>query len=76
MNDTKLLLEEQTSRNVLLEKKQRKFDAEIASLQEEKRSEIASKEKYLRELDELKRNKFALEDQIQVVDFFKCAVMI
>jgi myosin-18 len=33
MNDIKLLLEEQTTRNALLEKKQRKFDAEIGSLQ-------------------------------------------
>ena len=30
MNDTRLLLEEQTSRNALLEKKQRKFDSELA----------------------------------------------
>ena len=30
MNDTRLLLEEQTSRNQLLEKKQRKFDSELA----------------------------------------------
>ena len=29
MNDTRLLLEEQTSRNALLEKKQRKFDSEL-----------------------------------------------
>jgi hypothetical protein len=30
MNDMRLLLEEQTSRNVLLEKKQKKFDSELA----------------------------------------------
>ncbi len=56
----------QTSRNVLLEKKQRKFDAEIGSLQEERRTESASKERILREMDEVKRVKYSLEDQIQV----------
>jgi hypothetical protein len=30
MNDMRLLLEEQTSRNALLEKKQKKFDSELA----------------------------------------------
>ena len=30
MNDMRLLLEEQTSRNTLLEKKQKKFDSELA----------------------------------------------
>merc|ERR1719150_1547853 len=40
LNDTKLLLEEQTSRNTLLEKKQRKFDSEIGLLQEDKKQEM------------------------------------
>ena len=66
MNDMKLLLEEQMSRNVLLEKKQRKFDAEIGSLQEELRQEETSKDKMFRELDEVKRTKYSLEDQLQV----------
>lgn len=33
MNDLRMLLEEQNSRNNLLEKKQRKFDSECQSLQ-------------------------------------------
>lgn len=33
MNDLRMLLEEQNARNNLLEKKQRKFDAECQSLQ-------------------------------------------
>jgi len=33
MNDSRLLLEEQTSRNAFLEKKQRKFDAELGLIQ-------------------------------------------
>lgn len=33
MNDLRMLLEEQNGRNNLLEKKQRKFDAECQSLQ-------------------------------------------
>ena len=66
MNDMKLLLEEQTTRNALLEKKQRKFDAEIGSLQEERRQEATTKEKLYREIDDLKRQKYSFEDQLQV----------
>ncbi len=66
LNDTKLLLEEQTSRNNLLEKKQRKFDSEIASLNDDVRTEAAAKEKIYREMDELKRLKYTMEDQLQV----------
>ena len=61
-----MLLEEQTSRNTLLEKKQRKFDAEIGSLNEQLRRETDARDKVARELDEAKRNKFLLEDQVQV----------
>ena len=60
------MLEEQTSRNTLLEKKQRKFDAEVGSLNEELRRESDAREKVARELDEAKRNKFLLEDEVQV----------
>lgn len=60
------MLEEQTSRNTLLEKKQRKFDAEIGLLNESKRHEETAKEKAARECEQLKANKFQLEDQIQV----------
>ena len=61
-----MLLEEQTSRNALLEKKQRKFDAEIGSLNEQLKREMDARDKVARELDEAKRNKFLLEDQVQV----------
>ena len=66
MNDSKLLLEEQTSRNTLLEKKQRKFDAEIGLLQQDKQTEISAKEKLQREVDQLRSLKFQLEDQMNV----------
>ena len=66
MNDIKLLLEEQTSRNILLEKKQRKFDAEIGLLTEDKKQEIARCEKMQKECDQLKTIKYQLEDQVQV----------
>ena len=66
LNDTKLLLEEQTSRNNLLEKKQRKFDAEIGLLQEDKKQEMAAREKLQREVDTLKAQNYGLEQQIHV----------
>ena len=66
LNDTKLLLEEQTSRNVLLEKKQRKFDAEIGLLHEDKKTEMTAREKLQREVDALKAQKYGLEEQIHV----------
>ena len=61
-----MLLEEQTSRNALLEKRARKFDSELALVNEERKNEWHSKEKLQKELDELKRIKYQLEDQIQV----------
>merc|ERR1712083_1260362 len=67
LNDTKLLLEEQTSRNNLLEKKQRKFDAEIGLLQEDKKQETAAREKLQREVDTLKAQKYGLEQQIHAM---------
>uniref|UniRef100_A0A0K2UGM7 Unconventional myosin-XVIIIa n=1 Tax=Lepeophtheirus salmonis TaxID=72036 RepID=A0A0K2UGM7_LEPSM len=66
-NDFKHLYEEQSSRNVLLEKKQRKFDAEIASLIEENKKEIVSKEKLQREIDNIKNVKYSLEDQVHAL---------
>lgn len=65
-NDIRMLLEEQTSRNALLEKRARKFDSELALVNEERKNEWHSKEKLQKELDELKRIKYQLEDQIQV----------
>lgn len=49
MNDLRMLLEEQNARNNLLEKKQRKFDAECQSLQDASRQERQAKERYGRE---------------------------
>ena len=66
LNDTKLLLEEQTSRNTLLEKKQRKFDSEIGLLQEDKKQEMIAREKLQRDVDTLKAQKYGLEQQILV----------
>merc|ERR1711935_777873 len=67
LNDTKLLLEEQTSRNTLLEKKQRKFDAEIGLLQEDKKQEMVAREKLQREVDTLTAQKYGLEQQIHAM---------
>merc|ERR1719145_40311 len=60
MNDTRLHLEEQASRNSLLEKKQRKFDSELALVNEDKRQEMLAKEKYQKENDQLKQEKLRL----------------
>ena len=56
----------QTSRNVLLEKRQRKFDAELGLLQEDRKSEAAARDKLQKEIDSLKSIKFQLDEQIQV----------
>ena len=65
-NDLRMLLEEQTSRNALLEKRARKFDSELSLANEERKLELQSKEKLQRELDQLKSIKNQLEDQLQV----------
>merc|ERR1719195_203916 len=64
MNDTRLHLEEQASRNSLLEKKQRKFDSELALAVEDKRQEMISKEKYQNEVDLLRKEKSKIEEQL------------
>ena len=74
LNDTKLLLEEQTSRNTFLEKKQRKFDAEIGLLQEDKKQEMIAREKLQREVDTLKAQKYSLEQQIHVSTISKSSI--
>ena len=63
MNDTRLHLEEQASRNTMLEKKQRKFDSEMALAMEDKRQEMLSKEKYQNEVDHLRKEKSKLDEQ-------------
>jgi len=64
MNDTRLHLEEQASRNTLLEKKQRKFDSELGLAVEDKRQEMLSKEKYQNECDVLRKEKSKLDEQL------------
>ena len=67
MNDTRLHLEEQASRNTLLEKKQRKFDSELALAMEDKRQEMLSKEKYQNEVDHLRKDKSKLDEQLSLL---------
>ncbi|KAK7082070.1 Myosin tail [Halocaridina rubra] len=64
MNDLKILLEEQTSRNNLLEKKQRKFDQEVLSVQEELRHERTNKDKIQRERDQILSEKYSFEQEV------------
>ncbi|XP_055598011.1 myosin-8 isoform X10 [Uranotaenia lowii] len=67
MNDLRMLLEEQNSRNNLLEKRQRKFDSECQSLQDSARQEKQSKERLTREKDVLIAEKFTLEQTLSDV---------
>ena len=71
-NDLRMLLEEQTSRNALLEKRARKFDTELGLVNEERKSELQSKEKLQKEVDQLKSLKNSLEDHIQVSTISYC----
>ncbi|XP_037808435.1 unconventional myosin-XVIIIa isoform X2 [Lucilia sericata] len=64
MNDLRMLLEEQSGRNNLLEKKQRKFDSECQALQDTARQERQSKERLSRENDILIAEKFTLEQSL------------
>ncbi|XP_071540833.1 unconventional myosin-XVIIIa-like [Panulirus ornatus] len=64
MNDLKILLEEQTSRNNLLEKKQRKFDQDVMAVQEELRHERANKDKIQRERDQILSEKYSFEQEV------------
>lgn len=64
MNDLRLLLEEQSARNNLLEKKQRKFDSETQSLQEELKKEKQAKERLSREKEMTVAEKYAVESSL------------
>uniref|UniRef100_A0A8D9EGA8 Unconventional myosin-XVIIIa n=1 Tax=Cacopsylla melanoneura TaxID=428564 RepID=A0A8D9EGA8_9HEMI len=64
MSDLRLLLEEQSSRNNLLEKKQRKFDAEYQMLQDELRQERNHKEKALRDKELALGDKYTMEQNL------------
>uniref|UniRef100_A0A182NZP0 Myosin tail domain-containing protein n=1 Tax=Anopheles epiroticus TaxID=199890 RepID=A0A182NZP0_9DIPT len=64
MNDLRMLYEEQNSRNNLLEKRQRKFDAECQTLQDSARQERTAKERLAREKDVLMAEKCKLEQTV------------
>ncbi|XP_063628704.1 unconventional myosin-XVIIIa isoform X3 [Cydia splendana] len=64
MADLRSLLDEQTCRNNLLEKRQRKFDAELHGAQEELKRERAAKERLSRERDLAHADKYALEQSL------------
>uniref|UniRef100_A0A668AP25 Myosin XVIIIA n=1 Tax=Myripristis murdjan TaxID=586833 RepID=A0A668AP25_9TELE len=66
LQDTKLHLESQQSRNHDLEKKQRKFDSEQSAAQEEVQRERSQREKLAREKDMLTGEVFSLRQQLEV----------
>lgn len=61
MQDIKRHLDEQTSRNNDLERKQRRFDSELNMSQQESREERSLREKLMREKEELQALKYSLE---------------
>ncbi|XP_069574141.1 unconventional myosin-XVIIIa isoform X4 [Brachyistius frenatus] len=74
LQDTKLHLEGQQSRNHDLEKKQRKFDSELSAAQEEVQRERTLREKLAREKDVLTGEAFSLRQQLEDKDLEVCAV--
>ncbi|KAM8905213.1 unconventional myosin-XVIIIa isoform 10-T10 [Spinachia spinachia] len=74
LQDTKLHLEGQQSRNHDLEKKQRKFDVELSGAQEEVQRERILREKLAREKDVLAGDAFGLRQQLEEKDLEVCAV--
>ncbi|XP_076591047.1 myosin-XVIIIa isoform X2 [Chaetodon auriga] len=74
LQDTKLHLEGQQSRNHDLEKKQRKFDSELSAAQEEVQRERSLREKLAREKDMLTGDAFSLRQQLEDKDLEMCAV--
>ncbi|XP_030648247.1 unconventional myosin-XVIIIa [Chanos chanos] len=73
LQDTKLHLEGQQSRNYELEKKQRKFDLEQSQAQSEVERERAQREKLGRERDMLTGELFTLRQQLQDKDMDLCS---
>lgn len=67
-NDLRLLLEEQSARNNLLEKKQRKFDSETQLLQDELKKEKQARERLAREKEVILAEKYAIESSLAVSD--------
>ncbi|KAM8976296.1 unconventional myosin-XVIIIa isoform 2-T2 [Pelodytes ibericus] len=68
LQDTKLHLEGHQGRNHELEKKQRRFDTELAQAQEEVQREKIQKEKLSREKDMLTSEVFSLRQQLEEKD--------
>ncbi|XP_046735176.1 unconventional myosin-XVIIIa isoform X5 [Diprion similis] len=64
MHDLRLLLEEQTARNNLLEKKQRKFDSETQNLMDDLRQEKTLRERITREKELAIAEKFTIEQNL------------
>ncbi|XP_071448574.1 unconventional myosin-XVIIIa isoform X3 [Hetaerina americana] len=67
VNDLRLLLEEQNSRNVLLEKKQRKFDSELQQLQRELQQEKQNRERTAREKEAAQAELYSLEQSMSAM---------
>lgn len=65
-NDLRLLLEEQNARNNLLEKKQRKFDAETQLLQDELKKERQARERLSREREVMLAEKYSVDSSLAV----------
>ncbi|KAH9524269.1 Unconventional myosin-XVIIIa [Bulinus truncatus] len=65
MQDMKLHLEEQMTRNNELERKQRRFDTELSMAHEDAREEKSAREKLQRERDHLLSEKYTLEQSLQ-----------
>ncbi|XP_077396784.1 myosin-XVIIIa isoform X2 [Festucalex cinctus] len=74
LQDTKLHLEGQQSRNHDLEKKQRKFDSELSAAQDEVQREKSFREKLAREKDMLTGEAFSLKQQVEDKDLEVCAI--
>uniref|UniRef100_A0AAY4CUI8 Myosin XVIIIAb n=1 Tax=Denticeps clupeoides TaxID=299321 RepID=A0AAY4CUI8_9TELE len=73
LQDTKLHLEGQQSRNHELEKKQRKFDTELSQAQDEVQRERSQREKLGRDKDLLTGEVFNLRQQLEDKDMELCA---
>ncbi|KPJ17229.1 Myosin-XVIIIa [Papilio machaon] len=71
MADLRSLLDEQTCRNNLLEKRQRKFDAELQAANEELKRERATRERHARDRDQALADKYALEQTLSLLESSK-----
>ncbi|XP_053097109.1 unconventional myosin-XVIIIa isoform X7 [Pangasianodon hypophthalmus] len=76
LQDTKLHLENQQSRNHELEKKQRKFDLEQSQAQDEVQRERTQREKLGREKDVLTGEVFTIRQQLQDKELELCGLNV